>query len=260
MDSFSLKSFNYFNALSQFDKDIELLMVSASADTHGLALLIKAGANVNITDKETGNSALMYATANGFFQNVRALLNAGAKPDVVNKHFETALSYAILKKQVAVINLLFSFMSSKQIAGEMKMNELREYIGYDQDLNIPFYLSSFKKENNKKVFKIISPLFLDKNNRFISLPVELKALIYFMFNDVVTNTLWQKPCSVPEAADVLKNRNQQKLLTFSEYGQKRNAKKEDLAANMSHLTLKDENENDAKKEKRTMKIKSCTIF
>lgn len=56
-------------------------------------LLLKSGANINLTDKN-GNTALMEAAKNGYGNVVKLLMSAGAKADAKNNDGMTAIALA----------------------------------------------------------------------------------------------------------------------------------------------------------------------
>lgn len=87
------------------------LMFAASNDTNGdcIRLLLNSGANIDTQDKN-GWSALMYAAERVNENNVKILLNAGAKKTLVNAKGRSAWDIAILNwmswKPKTVIDIL----------------------------------------------------------------------------------------------------------------------------------------------------------
>lgn len=73
---------------------VSLLSIAASKGNAAmLELLIKSGANINLTDKN-GNTALMEAAKNGYASAVKVLMSAGVKADTKNNDGMTAIDLA----------------------------------------------------------------------------------------------------------------------------------------------------------------------
>ncbi len=53
-------------------------LMNAVETTESVVLLIKAGADVNLKDRQ-GHTALWYASQNGYGESAQELINAGAK-------------------------------------------------------------------------------------------------------------------------------------------------------------------------------------
>jgi ankyrin repeat protein len=77
-------------------------------------LLIDQGADVNLTDKTEGFTALMMAAAEGHLDVVKLLMKSGADPLIVDEDGDTAFSFAMQRRQNAVIQ----FMSSPPTAAQ----------------------------------------------------------------------------------------------------------------------------------------------
>ena len=76
-----------------------------SGNTDKVKKALKAGANVNATDK-LGNTALIYASRMGEINIVSTLIKAGAHVNAMNKNGETALIAAALTGQANTILVL----------------------------------------------------------------------------------------------------------------------------------------------------------
>ena len=63
-----------------------------------MKLLIAAGANVNVRDKQ-GKTPLMWAAVSGNVEGIKELLLFGAQVNVVDKHGKSALMYAAEAKE-----------------------------------------------------------------------------------------------------------------------------------------------------------------
>jgi ankyrin repeat protein len=83
----------------------EVMTASASGDLQRLSELIAYKKSVNESDID-GATALIYATRNGHVACVKALLDAGAKPNMRTKKGSTALSIATKFEQNAIAALL----------------------------------------------------------------------------------------------------------------------------------------------------------
>lgn len=74
----------------------KLLMLSAKAGNRALLrALVALGTGVNVKEKQTGGTALFYASANGHTEVVRSLLRAGADANAVDYKGNTPLCYAL---------------------------------------------------------------------------------------------------------------------------------------------------------------------
>jgi ankyrin repeat protein len=72
------------------------------------ALLLELGAAIDQPDGVRGNTALMGAAFKGLPRIAECLLNAGAKPDAVNKAGQTALMFAALFSRGAIVDQLIA--------------------------------------------------------------------------------------------------------------------------------------------------------
>ncbi|HEV2614496.1 MAG TPA: ankyrin repeat domain-containing protein [Gammaproteobacteria bacterium] len=105
------------------EEDVLLLDACEREDDQAIALLVKHGASVHVSDKE-GNAPLHYLCARGHVDVVVALLKAGAKIDLVNQDGETALDWARVNKLPGIVKLLEAFAEIKSIADPEKRNKL----------------------------------------------------------------------------------------------------------------------------------------
>ena len=92
---------------------ISLLSIAASKGNAAMAdLLLKSGANINITDKN-GNTALMEAAKNGYGNVVKLLMSAGAKADAKNNDGMTAIALAEKNNKKDIASYIKSYGSNK---------------------------------------------------------------------------------------------------------------------------------------------------
>jgi ankyrin repeat protein len=83
----------------------ELIAAAARNDLKQMNALLKQGVNPNAQADEWGDNALMHAVSHGNFEMVRALLEAGADPDLKGRGF-TPLGMAALRGYVRIVNAL----------------------------------------------------------------------------------------------------------------------------------------------------------
>jgi ankyrin repeat protein len=93
-----------------------LMIAAAEGHPETVAVLIKAGANVNVRNKY-GRTALMFASKYGFTSIVISLLNAGADPDIMPNSVEepTALIAASEKGHLEVVQALLAHSADPNI-------------------------------------------------------------------------------------------------------------------------------------------------
>ena len=92
---------------------ISLLSIAASKGNAAMAdLLLKSGANINLTDKN-GNTALMEAAKNGYGNVVKLLMSAGAKADAKNNDGMTAIALAEKNNKKDIASYIKSYGSNK---------------------------------------------------------------------------------------------------------------------------------------------------
>jgi ankyrin repeat protein len=83
----------------------ELIAAAARNDRAAVDALLKLGVNPNARADEWGDNALMHAVANGNVEMSRALLDAGANPDLPARGF-TPLGMAALQGEDRIVRLL----------------------------------------------------------------------------------------------------------------------------------------------------------
>lgn len=83
----------------------ELIAAAARNDMKGVESLLKRGVNPNAVIDQWGENALMHAVSNGNGEMVRALLEAGADPDLKGRGF-TPLGMAALQGHVRIVRQL----------------------------------------------------------------------------------------------------------------------------------------------------------
>ena len=69
-------------------------------------LLLRLGANVNLTESYSRTTALRVAAERGYVELVKVLLDAGADASISDRSGETALEAAICKKHWGIVFLL----------------------------------------------------------------------------------------------------------------------------------------------------------
>lgn len=96
-------------------KEIDALDKAAFSQLHNAALngdlkevtrLVKAGADVNVTQQKYRGTPLQYAAARGHDKIVRLLIKSGAKIDAADTNGRTPLVWAAMKGKKIEINLL----------------------------------------------------------------------------------------------------------------------------------------------------------
>ncbi len=75
-------------------------------------VLLDAGADVNLADQTEGFTALMTAAAEGQLEVVKLLMERGADPTMQDVDEDTALSFAIKRRQTEVVNYLSAAMKA----------------------------------------------------------------------------------------------------------------------------------------------------
>lgn len=83
----------------------ELIDAAARNDLKQVNALLKQGVNPNAQADEWGDNALMHAVSHGNFEMTRALLEAGADPDLKGRGF-TPLGMAALKGYARIVQAL----------------------------------------------------------------------------------------------------------------------------------------------------------
>ena len=78
-ESFEIKSLDYVKVLLEYGADIHIVLSMVAMNSHIeiAQLLLKYGADVNLLDKEI-TTVLFYAMNQGFFEEAKLFLNAGA--------------------------------------------------------------------------------------------------------------------------------------------------------------------------------------
>lgn len=136
--------FNPYMALTQGNKDAELLKAAKKGHTHTVPLLINANANLDAVDSDgwtalmfsayrdhiyitqllinancnldlaniDGYTALMLAAEEGHAEIVRLLINANANLDTVDKYGDTALMLAAKMDYIDIVRLLIKAKAS----------------------------------------------------------------------------------------------------------------------------------------------------
>jgi ankyrin repeat protein len=87
------------------DKQGELIAAAARNDLKQVGALLKQGVNANATVDRWGENALMHAVLHGNIDMARALLDAGANPDLQGRGF-SPLGMAALRGHVQIVRLL----------------------------------------------------------------------------------------------------------------------------------------------------------
>ncbi len=77
-----------------------------ASEKETIKMLIDAGADINIKDKENGNTPLMWAAFKGNVEAVKLLLSAKANVNLKNKKNETAYTIAVNKGNQEVADLI----------------------------------------------------------------------------------------------------------------------------------------------------------
>ena len=98
---------NRYAALSQAEKDTELLQAAKNGRMHAVQLLLAAGADVNERD-QVSRTALINAALMGHLEVVQLLLENGANVNVRERDGYSALMMAAIRGDVAVVRLLLA--------------------------------------------------------------------------------------------------------------------------------------------------------
>ncbi|MBK5912127.1 hypothetical protein CCR85_11575 [Rhodothalassium salexigens] len=83
-----------------------LVMAADNGSLKMTEFLLENGANVNIKDRQSGETALMHFTRRGHLAGVETMLKAGADPDVTDRNGETALMKAARLRRFRVVEAL----------------------------------------------------------------------------------------------------------------------------------------------------------
>lgn len=201
MDIFNFNSLEDLGAFSQKQKDNHLLFVASKSDVEDikkLALLIEAGANVNMSCFYSGFTPLIAAVTSGHIVSVVLLIQAGATLNTSNMLHETALSRAIVKNYSDKAFLLSFMMSKNELNHELKLNYLRICTFEAQFVDMTQSLEKLTEQKKLLLAKALVPLWPSHPNApnfFSILPLELKHLISFKYWAVTQNILLQTFCS-----------------------------------------------------------------
>ena len=104
------------NVNARDTKKVPLLQHAAAADeTKTLLILIKHGAQLDLTDK-LGNTALIQAAAYGASRAIDILLESGAKIDLENRQGETALIKAAQSGHLEAVEILLAKGANSEIS------------------------------------------------------------------------------------------------------------------------------------------------
>lgn len=256
MDIFHFNSLKDLDAFSQKKKDDHLLFIVGQPGveaTKKLALLIEAGANVNMACDYSGLTPLIAAVTNGDIAKVALLIQAGAKLSTPNQNHETAFSRAIAKKYSDVAFLLFYMMSKDDLNQEVKLHYLRLSIFefYCVDITLP--LEKLTEQKNLLLAKALVPLLPSSPNAptlFSILPIELKHFICFKYWAVTQNTMLQTFCSMDAPKPLIFSLDLPKVKKHDEHQQ--------LYTQFSALSTEDAYQKE-QEERKSKKRKGCII-
>ncbi len=104
-------------------------------------LLIHSGANVNIQDFDEGNTALHFAVHDDQYENAKALLNAGADPNIKNDYGtgRTSLIIAARQDNLKMVELLLNHQSDVSILDDSN----KSFYDYLCDKNKQYLLDKY---------------------------------------------------------------------------------------------------------------------
>jgi len=88
------------------NKELFLIRAAEKNDILGVKMWLMAGANINAQEKLYGNTALVVASKYGYTEIVKLLLEAGADVNVKNKDGETALMKASYNGYTEIVKML----------------------------------------------------------------------------------------------------------------------------------------------------------
>ena len=110
-----------------------LFEAAKNNDVSFIEAYINAGGDVNIKDN-LGNTALIWASLNGYTQIVELLLNANANTDIRECLGYTALDWASIKEYTEIVELLKNHNKqvSKEITKENTLESLEMIKNYFQ--------------------------------------------------------------------------------------------------------------------------------
>ncbi len=92
--------------MNETDWDQKLLDATHCAQVNGVREAINNGANINVTNKSSGDTPLINSCWNSRTENVMMLLKMNADPDIQNAYGTTALTMSVTRNQPAIIKLL----------------------------------------------------------------------------------------------------------------------------------------------------------
>ena len=95
---------------------VDLFSMVAKNDAPESLKLLKAGANPNSRDKETGNTPLFTAVANNVLPMANLLLDNGADPNIQNNKGNTPIIVAITSADINMIDLLIQRKANVNVA------------------------------------------------------------------------------------------------------------------------------------------------
>lgn len=94
------------NTRSRMDGSPLLVQAARSGTSRMLTLLLDYDADVNIKDREQGETALMIRSSVGDLDDVRLLLQRGAQANIADRGLETALTKAVRLRHYRVVKAL----------------------------------------------------------------------------------------------------------------------------------------------------------
>lgn len=103
-----------------------LLWAARNNETADIELCFEEKVDVNTLDKDSGNTPLHYACANGFLFAAKLLLNHGADPNIKNQSGNTSLHWAVLGRDKEIVNLLIERKADANIRNEAELLAFEE--------------------------------------------------------------------------------------------------------------------------------------
>lgn len=89
------------------DRALNMLHIAArQSSIQGCLLLLEQGADVDVVNESSGRTALAYACINGDMALVKALLKAGASPNIVDSRGWTPQEHAAYRGHLKIVELL----------------------------------------------------------------------------------------------------------------------------------------------------------